>query len=364
VNHKLVLKIRRESLTTNLLVGSKLSLKLVEYLRKEKIRKCYILSDLRLKKESIKIATLIRKNHLECHEISIKVSEEAKSYQNIFKIYTELLKNKADRRSVIIALGGGVTGDIAGFIAGTYMRGMAWIGIPTTLLAMVDSSVGGKTGVNHPLGKNLIGMIHQPKLVLCDIDYLKTLEQRDIYSGYAEMIKIALALDKKYFKLLAENENKITKRDISFLCRAISRSLELKMDIVSRDEFERKGIRDILNFGHTIGHALETITSYKRFRHGEAVLWGMRIESALSFVRGYLSRKEFLEIERFLSSIPCPALPLFDLNEFMDLLTRDKKTHDGRTRFVLLRRIGLTLKDSDVTREDIKQALTLQRFVS
>jgi 3-dehydroquinate synthase len=286
-----------------------------------------------------------------------KVSERTKDVDRILPLYTRLIEAGVDRKSVIFAVGGGVIGDMAGFVAATYQRGIRWVNVPTTLLAQVDSSVGGKTGVNLPLGKNLVGAFHQPSEVICNVQWLRTLQPRDIISGLGEMIKYGLSLDAPYYDYLKKNRQKILERESSALLKSVHHCLKLKAKIVEVDEKEEKGKRVVLNFGHTVAHALEGFTNYRRYRHGEAVVWGMRVAIALSVERGYLAYSAYREIDSFLGSLKVPALPRgVRLSNLSPYLKRDKKNESGRLTFVLLRGIGKWVLDGNVDDKALKNA--------
>jgi len=265
-------------------------------------------------------------------EVIIPDGEEYKSLLWAEYIWGELLKARLDRQSVIVALGGGVIGDIAGFTASAYMRGIRYVQAPTTLLAQVDSSVGGKTGVNHPLGKNMLGAFHQPSLVWIDIDTLKTLPEREFKAGMAEVIKYGVIWDSGLFEYLKQSRDKILGLDEGALTHIIRRSCSIKAEVVSRDERE-SGLRAILNFGHTIGHAVETVTGYTRYLHGEAVAMGMAIEARL----GTISTEDASRIKGLIDAYGLPSeLPDdIDIPSVMGAMEVDKKALGGELRFVL-----------------------------
>jgi 3-dehydroquinate synthase len=271
------------------------------------------------------------------------------------ELYGRFIDAKLDRSGVIVAVGGGVIGDLAGYAAATYSRGVRWIGIPTTLLAAVDSSVGGKTAINHARGKNLIGAIHQPSLVVVDRSVFATLPRRELVSGYGEMIKYGLALDRALWNdLLAVDPAAVTDAQIE-------RCVALKAAIVSADERDETGVRETLNFGHTIGHAIEAATSYAYYRHGEAVVLGMRAAVALSAARRHCSDALASSVDGALAAVAVPPLPALDTATIVDAVARDKKrAAGGATRFVLLRDIGETVADAGVERAAIAAAY---RFV-
>ncbi|CAM6053786.1 unnamed protein product [Sphagnum tenellum] len=323
----------------------------------------FIFTDQRLRSKARDLAHQLRSSlgtNSRVKVIALPVSEDLKSFKQVYPLYGKLLKFGGDRASVLLALGGGVIGDLVGFIAGTYLRGIRWVGIPTTLLAQVDSCLGGKTGVNHELGKNLVGVIHQPSLVVCDLSFLATLKKRDRISGLGEMIKYGLIFDSALFLRLKKNWVKILQGDFSV--QDIQACLKWKSSVVEKDERDECGIREVLNFGHTFGHALEAESNYGYFRHGEAILYGMRVACFISLQKGYLSQPVHAEIESFLKSIPVPPLPkAITMERYLRRIRLDKKSLAGRVRFVLLKEVGKTLSDHQVTRAEIKQAIA---FVS
>ena len=289
-------------------------------------------------------------------EMLIPDGEEYKSLAYTEKIYDSLLKAKLDRKSALIALGGGVIGDITGFAASTYMRGIDFIQVPTTLLAQVDSSVGGKTGVNHPLGKNMIGTFWQPRFVCIDTATLRTLPRREFLSGLGEVIKYGVIWDKDFFSYLETNRDKIVQLDATALTHIIRRSCEIKSEIVSRDERE-SGLRAILNYGHTIGHAIETITGYKKYLHGEAVAIGMYMEAKLSYQLGLIKQKEVSRIKALIDSCELPSeMPdEIEINDLMEKMQLDKKTVAGKMHFVLPEKVGSVGIHGEIGAEDIKK---------
>lgn len=300
----------------------------------------------------------LRRSGVETHLLSVPPGEEQKSLQTAEWLYTRLLEADLDRHATIIALGGGVIGDLAGFVAATFLRGIAYMQIPTTLLAQVDSSVGGKTGVNHPLGKNLIGTFHQPRLVLVDPTALRTLPEREMWSGLAEVIKYGLIRDPVLFHHL-ENDLEDFAKSPEKLVEVIARCCAIKAAIVSADERE-SGQRKILNFGHTVGHALEAASGYQ-LRHGEAIAWGMLVAALLSHRKTGLSAVELDRIERLLQRVPKPSLGDLRAKTVLELLRRDKKSRDGCVHFVLLRSIGEPVLSSDITEAEVRETLqTLQ----
>ncbi|MEA1872534.1 MAG: 3-dehydroquinate synthase, partial [Chloroflexota bacterium] len=268
--------------------------------------------------------------------------------------------HRAERDDIIITLGGGMVGDLAGFVAATFLRGMPWIQVPTSLVAMVDASIGGKVGVNHPEGKNLIGAFYQPHLVLADPQTLTALPQRELTSGWAEVIKHGMILDEEFVQFLESNVNKLAKLEPELVTRAIARSAAIKAQVVSQDERERKGKRTILNYGHTIAHGLETATQYKRFLHGEAVAVGMVGAAKLSQRSGLLPSAAVERQQALLQKFGLPtAFSGLDLTEITKAMELDKKIKGRANRWVLLHDIGKAVIRSDVPQQDV-QAILLE----
>ncbi len=275
--------------------------------------------------------------------IEIPDGEQYKTLDWANAIYTALLINTFDRRSPLVALGGGVIGDLTGFAAATFMRGIPFVQVPTTLLAMVDSSVGGKTGVNHSLGKNMIGAFYQPKLVLMDLGVLKTLPRQEFIAGMAEVIKYGVVWDRELFDFLEKKQEKILNQEEGALSHIVSRSCEIKADVVGKDEREG-GLRAILNFGHTVGHAVETLENYS-MRHGEAVAIGMVYASRLAHRLGVCDARVPERVQRLVVSYGLGA----DLStlkrrpsstQVLEAMQVDKKAEDGKVRFILPKKIG------------------------
>ncbi len=267
--------------------------------------------------------------------------EVFKTLEVLNRIFTALLEARCDRQTTLIALGGGVIGDLAGFAAATYQRGVPFIQVPTTLLSQVDSSVGGKTGVNHPLGKNMIGAFYQPRAVIIDTDTLSTLPDRELSSGLAEVIKYGLIRDAGFLAWLEANMDRLLARDAEALAHAIRVSCQCKADVVSADEREG-GVRAILNLGHTFGHAIETGMGYGEWLHGEAVAAGMVMAADLSRRLGWLTAAEVDRVRRLVARARLPVAPPASLSRerFRELMSVDKKVLAGRLRLVLLRRLG------------------------
>ena len=279
-------------------------------------------------------------SHKELISIILPDGESYKSKDSLDSIYAQLLENKADREITLIALGGGVIGDITGFAAATYMRGVNFIQIPTTLLSQVDSSVGGKTGINHPLGKNMIGAFYQPKCVISDMNVLKTLPSRELSAGLAEVIKYGLIRDNKFFEWLESHIQYLMEMNPKYLIEAVQRSCENKAAVVEADEFE-SGIRAILNLGHTFGHAIEVAQGYGNWLHGEAVGAGMVMAAKLSQSMGWLADKDVGRIVALIKKAGLPTEPpKISVKKYMELMMLDKKTKDGQINLVLQKSIG------------------------
>ena len=279
-------------------------------------------------------------SHKELISIILPDGEIYKSKDSLDSIYAQLLENKADREITLIALGGGVIGDITGFAAATYMRGVNFIQIPTTLLSQVDSSVGGKTGINHPLGKNMIGAFYQPKCVISDMNVLKTLPSRELSAGLAEVIKYGLIRDNKFFEWLESHIQYLMEMNPKYLIEAVQRSCENKAAVVEADEFE-SGIRAILNLGHTFGHAIEVAQGYGNWLHGEAVGAGMVMAAKLSQSMGWLADKDVGRIVALIKKAGLPTEPpKISVKKYMELMMLDKKTKDGQINLVLQKSIG------------------------
>ncbi|GGY78792.1 3-dehydroquinate synthase [Cellvibrio zantedeschiae] len=292
------------------------------------------------------------KSNLSASHISSVILADGEAHKNLTtlnEIFTTLLSEKHNRTTTLIALGGGVVGDMTGFAAACYQRGVNFIQIPTTLLSMVDSSVGGKTGVNHALGKNMIGAFYQPQAVIADISLLKTLPPREISAGLAEVIKYGLISDAEFFVWLEQNIELLIQGNEAALTYAVLRSCQNKADIVAQDEHEG-GIRAILNLGHTFGHAIETAQGYGNWLHGEAVAAGMVMATDLSMRRGDISSEELKRIVDLLERANLPTKAPADMTpeQFVDLMGVDKKVLDGRLRLVLLESLGRAIVTSDI----------------
>ncbi len=274
--------------------------------------------------------------------------EAYKDWETLNLVFDALLQNRAERKTTLIALGGGVIGDMTGFAAASYQRGVSFIQVPTTLLSQVDSSVGGKTGINHPLGKNMIGAFYQPRLVLADTDTLKTLPARELSAGLAEVIKYGLIWDTEFFAWLEAHMEKLRALEPQAVAHAIYRSCEIKAQVVAQDERE-SGVRALLNLGHTFGHAIEAGMGYGNWLHGEAVGAGMVLAARVSQRMGLINLSDLTRAESLIAraGLPVEAPPL-GVEKYLDYMGVDKKVEDGKIRFVLLNRIGAAFVTADV----------------
>lgn len=294
--------------------------------------------------------------------IIVPDGERFKQLATVSRVYDALIRANADRASTLITFGGGVIGDLAGFAAASYLRGIALVHVPTTLLAQVDSSIGGKVGVNHALGKNLIGAFHQPHAVITDPSLLGTLPRREFRAGLYEVVKYGMTSSATLFDRIAADRKAIFARDPDTLLAIISASCRIKADIVSADEKE-SGLRRILNFGHTAGHAIEAVTKYRRYRHGEAIAYGMLVAAELAVARGALAELDRRALAELIASLgPLPALADISIGEVMDAMRHDKKTVAGRLHFVLPTAIGATTIVDDVTEKEMRKALVRVGF--
>jgi len=291
--------------------------------------------------------------------IRLPDGEAYKTVATLEHIYDVLIEQRFDRYCGLLALGGGVIGDIVGFAAATYLRGIPFVQIPTTLLAQVDSSVGGKTGVNHPQGKNLIGAFYQPKHVHIDVSVLATLPDREYAAGLAEVIKYGIIWDADFFKWLEDNREFLARRSAEALIHAVMMSCQIKANVVENDEKEQ-GIRALLNLGHTFGHAVETLAGYGVIKHGEAVAIGMVMAARTSLKRGLCSQVELDRIVQLLTFFNLPVVPPdFSAQDYHAVMQRDKKVKDGRVRLVLNHGIGAAeLHDVDHLEQQLVELLT------
>lgn len=299
---------------------------------------------------------------LECQIVVLPDGEQYKNLEVLKQIFDALLQHRFGRQCTLVALGGGVIGDMTGFAAACYQRGVSFIQIPTTLLAQVDASIGGKTGVNHALGKNMIGAFHQPRCVIVDIDTLSSLDSRQLKAGLAEVIKVSLIQDNAFFQWLKGNIQALLACEPKALAYAIENSCYNKAQIVTADERE-SGIRALLNLGHTFGHAIETGMGYGQWLHGEAVGMGMMLAANLSMQQGWLSKTELTQIETLIAEAGLPTrLPAqMNYQRFMDLMAVDKKVMAGKLRLILLRAIGQAIVTDEFDPLLLKQTIKAYR---
>ncbi len=284
---------------------------------------------------------------IDAQSLLVPDGEANKTLATLSDLLTRFLEHGAERTTTVVALGGGVVGDIAGFAAAIYQRGMPFVQVPTTLLAQVDSSVGGKTGVNHPLGKNMIGAFHQPRAVLIDTQCLRTLPDREFAAGLAEVVKYGAIRDVAFFAWLEREIPALRARDAAALAHAVTESCRIKAEIVAADERE-SGERALLNFGHTFGHAIETGIGYGEWLHGEAVAAGMVMAAKLSGRLGWIADKDVARLAALLQNAGLPIVaPRMDVGRWLELLGRDKKVDRGQVRLVLLRAIGQAVITAD-----------------
>ena len=304
------------------------------------------------------LMTNLQLNDVKVVPIVLPDGEAYKNSDSLNQIYDALLSNRCERKTTLIALGGGVIGDLTGFAAATYLRGVPFIQVPTTLLSQVDSSVGGKTGINHPLGKNMVGAFYQPKLVMADISTLNTLPDRELSSGLAEVIKYGLIRDLPFFDWLEQNIEKLIARDPIALAYAIKRSCENKAEVVAADEHEG-GQRALLNLGHTFGHAIEAGMGYGNWLHGEAVAAGTMLAADVSLRMGWLTQKEVSRIQALFIKANLPVrAPDLGADTYMDLMGLDKKVEGGKIRFILFKQIGAAFITADIPNNVLQDSLT------
>ena len=329
-----------------IIIGSNILNKLNNFLKSSSINfnQCLIVVDKNVPKRLVKKAlSSLPKNSTKIYYFN--ASEKNKNQKSVHRIISLLLKKNFNRNDCLISIGGGITGDVCGFAASIYKRGLKFINIPTTLLSQVDSSIGGKTGVNSKYGKNLIGSFYQPSLVISDIDFLNTLPKRELVCGYGEVLKHSLINDKNFFTFLNKNGHKILKLESPFIEKAIYKSCLIKKKVVETDEKEL-GIRKILNLGHTFGHAYEAALGYsKKLNHGEAVILGVKTASKFSLLNKILNIKDFELIENHLNKLDLPRninkfFSIKDLSKILFFMKKDKKNNTKKINLILLKNIG------------------------
>ena len=348
-----------------ILIGSNLISNLPNLFNKNSIKfnKCLFLVDKNIPKNKfLKIKKSFSSKNKEVFNLLIEASESKKNQNSINNILKILLKNNFSREDCLISIGGGITGDLGGFAASIFKRGLKFINLPTTLLSQVDSSVGGKTGINTKLGKNLVGTFYQPRLVISDINFLKTLPKREIMCGYAEILKHSLIKNKTFFKYLDKNINSILKLETPFIEKAIFESCKIKKNVVEKDEKE-KDIRKILNFGHTFGHAYEATMGFsKKLNHGEAVLLGMNSALRFSLNKKYISINEYKKVLNHIKNINLyPKIKNYfsvkSLDKILSFMTNDKKNNSDKINLILLKKIGVATINKKYKKEYLKSFL-------
>jgi 3-dehydroquinate synthase len=348
-----------------IIIGANILPQLGNYLQESNFgKKVVIITNPKIKKlYSTPIIQSLKKQNINVHIITVPDGESSKNLKEVSKIIDKLLDLRLERKDTLIALGGGVIGDLCGFVASIYLRGINLIQVPTTLLAQVDSSVGGKTGVNHEKGKNLIGAFYQPNMTYIDLDVLKTLPKREVLCGLAEIVKYGVICNKKLFWFMEKNIDKINKhnfeQDREIWEYLIERSCINKAKVVSIDEKET-GLREILNFGHTIGHGIEAVFKYKRYLHGEAVALGMRTATMIAYRMNMIDKSLMLRINSLLTHLNFPNyIDKTSVDDIVAKLILDKKVRNGKVRFVLPTTLGEVVVRDDIPPEIIKKVITL-----
>jgi 3-dehydroquinate synthase len=323
-------------------------------------RRCVIISDRNVAPRFGAAASkTLRQAGFECELLTVPAGETAKALKTVRACYDQLAALRLERKSFVLALGGGVVGDLAGFVAATYLRGIGFVQAPTTLLAQVDSSVGGKVGVNLKAGKNLVGAFYQPRLVLCGLETLASLPEREFRAGLAEVIKYGVICDARFFRRLERDLPALIRREPGTLAAVVARCCQIKAEVVGQDETE-SGLRAILNFGHTVGHALEAISHYGKYLHGEAIAIGMAAAARLSARQLGLPETEAARIENLLKRAGLPtgvSLTSRQREKLLSAMRLDKKVSGGEVKFVLARRLGEVQFGQDVPGEMIEQTL-------
>ena len=357
------LKINTKTQTYPIIIGSNLVSNISNIAKNNSLnfKKCLLVID---KNISSKIITKVKKSLIKKNLTMyfFKASEKNKSQNSVNKILEILLSKNFSREDCLVSVGGGITGDISGFAASLFKRGLKFINIPTTLLSQVDSSIGGKTGINTRYGKNLIGSFYQPNLVISDIEFLKTLPKRELICGYGEILKHSLISNKKFFNFLDKNSSKIFKLSSSHIKKAIFESCKIKKQVVEKDEKE-KGLRKILNFGHTFAHAFEATLGYSnKLNHGEAVILGIKTALNFSLKNKIINKKEYSLIVNHIikSHLPSDMNKFFeakDLNKILSFMLKDKKNNSDKISLVLLKKIGSPIINREYNQKSLKKFL-------
>jgi 3-dehydroquinate synthase len=292
--------------------------------------------------------------------LAVNAGESLKEITSIQNICDFLINKKADRKSMLVAFGGGTVGDTIGFTAAIYLRGIKWINIPTTLLAAVDSAMGGKTGINYQGSKNILGAFHSPQGIIIDPLFFQSLGHQEIVSGLGEMIKYSVTFDPAFFQYIENNLSAILSKKEKELIYVVRRSLYWKNKIVKKDPLDQSGVRELLNFGHTFGHALESLFNFKTIQHGEAVLWGIKFAALLSHQKNMISLKDLIKVSALIKKIKLTPLPEnmhLQFEKLIKFMMKDKKNINGEFRFVLLQKIGKAQSRLKVSREEITETL-------
>ena len=358
IKEKINLKIRENPINYSILIGNNLMPNLNKIISENYSgRKVFLVTDKNVNKlYGDKIIANLEKKY-EVTSYILPPGEKAKSFKYLKQGYDILVKNNFQRDDLVIGFGGGVPGDLAGYLAASYMRGVPLIQIPTSLLAQVDSSVGGKTAINHEFGKNLIGAFYQPQRVIIDVNLLNTLPLRELKTGMAEVIKYGLIADKRFFEFLFKNKEKIYNLENEYIIEVIKTSCNIKAEIVMEDQKE-KGIRAILNYGHTIAHALEAQYEYDKYTHGEAVAIGMKGSAILSNQLGYLSENDLKKIKKILSLYELPdKIEVEKVENIYHKMKYDKKAKNDILRWILLKNIGKSFVEKGIKKEIIFEIL-------
>ena len=358
---KLIIKTKTQKYP--IIIGSNLASNISNIIKKSSINfeKCLVIFDKNIPKKFLyKIKQSLKKKNI--HIYFFTASEANKNINTVNEILEILLKRNFSRSDCVISVGGGITGDVSGFVASLFKRGLKFINLPTTLLSQVDSSVGGKTGVNSKYGKNLIGSFYQPNLVITDIQFLKSLKKREIICGYGEILKHSLISSKKFFNFLDKNSKNVLSLKSPYIEKAIFESCKIKKIVVEKDEKE-KDLRKILNFGHTFAHAYEASLGYsKKLNHGEAVILGMKTALNFSMKNSFLNKKDYAMIINHLNNAKLPSslkkfFSLKDLNKILSFMIKDKKNNSAKISLVLLKKIGLPIFNKEYSKKNINYFL-------
>jgi 3-dehydroquinate synthase/shikimate kinase/3-dehydroquinate synthase len=357
------LKINTKTKKYSIIIGSNLVANLSKIFKENSIdfKQCLLIIDKNISKQFIsKIKKSLHTRKIYVH--FFKANEMNKNFGSVNKILDILLNKNFSREDCVISIGGGITGDISGFAASLFKRGLKFINIPTTLLSQVDSSIGGKTGVNSKYGKNLIGSFYQPNLVISDVQFLKTLPKRELICGYGEILKHSLIANKSFYNFLDKNNDKILKLSSPFVEKAIYESCKIKKDVVEKDEKEQ-GLRKILNFGHTFAHAYEASLGYsKKLNHGEAVILGMQSALNFSLKNSLIQKKDCHSILMHISKANLPSkiknfFKIRDLNKILSFMAKDKKNNSNKINLVLLKKIGQPIINKEYKKNDLSKFL-------